>query len=83
MESSVSLQALELILKDISTAVASLDEQDVTIGHIVEVFPPVSAYLAHNLLKEVVSGYAFFSFLSVSSISGFTTEGTSYQLWRN
>jgi hypothetical protein len=51
MESTVCLQALELILKNVSAAVASLNKKDVTIGHLVEVFPPVSAYLAHNFLE--------------------------------
>ena len=83
MESTVCLQALKLILENVPAAVASLNKKDVTIGHLVEKFPPVSSYLAHDFLKEVMGGYAFFSVLSVSSISGLIMEGTLYQLLRN
>lgn len=78
-----SLQSLELVLKDISTSVASNYQQELAIAHKVESFLPVSPDFAHNELKQVVGVYAFFSFLDFFFVSGFTTEGISYHFRRS
>jgi hypothetical protein len=69
---------LELVLKDVAPSVAALYEQNVTIGHVIQILHAVATYLAHYFLEEVVGGWAFFFLRPFVSgfMSGFTTSGT-------
>ena len=76
---SPSLYALQLILKNVATAVALDDEQDFPPLHLIQIFVAVAPDLAYDYFERFVGVGAFFRlpFLSVSSISGLMVDGTS------
>ena len=72
------LDALQLILKHVATAVALDDEQDFPPLHLIEIFVAVAPDLAYYDFEGLVGVLAFFClpFPSRSSISGLMVFGT-------
>ena len=84
-ECAISLKTLQLILQDVPVTVATNDEHYLPESHLIEILTAVPSNLAHHLLEQVVSGYAFFccSSFPSSSVSGVTTVGTLYHSLRS
>lgn len=84
MKRAIGLQPLELILEDVSAAIAANNEGYLTIGHVIKKLAAVAPDFAHNLLKEVMGGQAFFglSAFAAGFISSFTTDGILYHSLR-
>lgn len=65
------IHALELILQDITAAVATDNQRYFAVRHVIEAFYAVSSNLAHDKLEQIMGCYAFFpSSSSCSSVSG-------------
>ena len=78
------LNPLQLVLQDVSPAIALDDEHDLPILHLIEIFVAVSPDLAYYDFEGLVGVSAFFTFLPLdlfSSVSFSIVDGSISHSW--